>query len=314
MAVIEKDGALRGTVANYVYRRYRNLNIVQGKPRRVRQTINSKKSSLEFGLCCTTAKQLRHAFHPVVTAYDGAMVNRLNGLVRRSVQACRSKKAGERDFRDAELSMLQGFQFNETSPLSKVLKVRPEVSLTANRRVRVQVPEFEKYKDIQAPGRTSYYILRTMVVAFDIRQEFYCYVGHRDILINGYVPAQDWLIDEVVPEGRIVMVSMSLHAYVANQLTDAVSINSKDWSPAEIMGCWSVPAPEGQVEEPLEWSARARVLPEGQYEFSAYSGRELLAKIADLNKKHPQKKRAPAVVNAVNAGFKLPAGNIGFKK
>jgi len=315
MAVIEKDGALRGTVANYVYRRYRNLNIIQSKPGRVRQTLNSKKSSLEFGLCCSTAKQLRTAFQPVVMGYDGSMINRLNGLVRRSVQACRSKSAGQRDLHDAELSMLQGFQFNADSALSKVLKVRPEVSLTADRRVRVKIPALDRLTDIQAPARTSYYILRAMVVAFDFKKELYCYAGHRDLLIESCTPAQDWLMDEVVPEGRVVMVSISLHAYLTNQLTDAVSINSKNWNPAELMGCWSVPAAEGQEEAHIEWPARARVMPDGEHLFSGYVGRELLDEIRRLNEKYAKKEDRGMVYRKTEADtFRLPVGDIRFGK
>jgi len=309
MAVIEKDGALRGTVANYVYRRYRNLNIIQSKPGRVRQTYNSKESSLEFGLCSTTAKQIRYAFDPAVRAYDGGMINRFGGLVRRSLQACRSKRTGERDFHDAALSMLEGFQFNTASPLTAILKVRPQVSLMADNRIRVQLPEFREQADIKGPARVAYYILRTLVLSFDFKKEVYRYVCCKDLRIerSALIPAQDWQTDEPIPAGRVVLVSTSLHAYVSDMLSAGECINSKDWSPAELTGCWSVPAAEEQETEPEAAAAN-------EYPFSAYSGKDLLERMAQLREKYARKEKPVPISRKIKPEtFRPPSGDISFK-
>lgn len=42
MAIIDKKGVLHGAVSNIVYRSYRNLQIAQIKPEKVRQTLKSK--------------------------------------------------------------------------------------------------------------------------------------------------------------------------------------------------------------------------------------------------------------------------------
>ena len=108
MAIIDKKGALHGSVSNIVYRTWRDLNVVQTKPSRVKQTLSSKEAGLEFGLCSSTARVMREAFCWAYKGCDGGMVNRFTSAVRKSVLAS-PKKRGERDIHAADLSFLKVF-------------------------------------------------------------------------------------------------------------------------------------------------------------------------------------------------------------
>ena len=202
MAIVDRSGKVRGAISNLVYRSYRSLNIIQSKPAKVKQTIASKESGLEFGLCSNAACEIRKAFNPAYSGYDGAMINRFTGLVRKGLQACTTKERGYRDMHDADLSFLQGFQFNANSPLDKVLKVRPIASLEENS-IRVSLPAFSVRRDIKWLPNALKCTLRIVAISFDFRKKVFSYLGCKEQTLKqtDTYAAQEWLIEEPLPQG-----------------------------------------------------------------------------------------------------------------
>lgn len=84
MAKIDKKGIVRGTAGSVIYRGYRDMNIIQGKPKKFKQTAESRKASTEFGLSSTIAAVIRHAFQPAYIHRDGEAVSRCTRVVYRS--------------------------------------------------------------------------------------------------------------------------------------------------------------------------------------------------------------------------------------
>ncbi|MGV3705343.1 MAG: hypothetical protein ACO1NU_08185, partial [Arcticibacter sp.] len=81
MAKVDNKGMVHGTAGSVVYRRYRNMNIIQGKPRKFKQTTESIRAATEFGLSSTTAAVIRQAFQPAYVHRDGQAASRSTQLV-----------------------------------------------------------------------------------------------------------------------------------------------------------------------------------------------------------------------------------------
>jgi len=133
-------------------------------------------------------------------------------------------------------------------------------------------------------------------------------IGHRQAWEGG-----DILMDEGFADGRLVLLSMSLHAYDIDGYGGLDCINSKEWSPCEIIGAWHAP---GELDEPYVKPTNEGVMTlTGNYE-----GNKSLLAIAKLREKAPVKKtwltksttQVPDSPPPTN--FKLPTGDIGFKK
>lgn len=312
MAVIDKKGALHGRVSNIVYRTWRDLQVAQIKPARVKQTIKSKEAGLEFGLCSSTARVLRETFSIIFKGNDGGMGNRLTSAVRKCVSACTHKQRGERDIHDAELSFLQSFQFNKNSPLTSVLNARPKAELDDKGKLKITMPAF-KMLDIKGPRGVNRYIVRFLAVSFDFKKQVYAYHSCKEITVKSKMDFEggELMFDDAFPAGRLLLVSMSIHALHGDGFGGTDTLNSKEWSPAELIGGWQLP---GTVEEGSEI---AKALKEN-IRLSlpmAYSGNEALKKMDELWKKL-QKSKVPPKVEASESKvseFELPKGDRRFK-
>ena len=316
MAIVDKYGGIHGAFSNLVYRTYRNMRILQMKPKKVKQTNNTKQAGKELGLCATTGLMIRDVFEVIYAGYDGPMVNRLCGVLRQSITASKTKQRGERDLHDGDLSFLQGFQFNANSPLDKVMKVRPSASLNQEGKIQVNLPEIRKDQLFKGPKRDhGAYTIRLTLASFDFKKEVYSYIGHRNLNVawKSAVEAQEWIFDEVLPANRVILLSMSLHAYTNDKLDGLQSVNSKEWSPAEIIGAWHTPADQENYPDKEE------KVEEALKPMNCYLGNKILEDILALQAlipppepngpcerregRHP---REPA--------FELPQGDIKFRK
>ncbi|WP_207531602.1 hypothetical protein [Desertivirga arenae] len=243
MATIDKKGDIHGSVGPNVYRMWRDIKVIQSKPKRkAKRTLNSKEASLEFGMCSSTARVIREAFSWAYKAYDGGMINRFTKAVRSAVFAS-SKEVGERDIHDADLSFLKGFQFNNNSPLDKVLKLRPSAELNEENKIIVNLPPIAK-KDIKAPYAEEYGI-RLLVIAFDFKERVYSHIAAKEIRItyNQAFEGGAVVFDETLPKGRLVAVSMSIFGYKPGFGDVMETINTVQWSPGEILNLWQLPKP-----------------------------------------------------------------------
>jgi len=312
MAIIDRKGALHGRVSNIVYRTYRGQQIAQIKPARVRQTIDTKEAGLEFGLCSSTAKVFRHAFGYAYKAYDGGMINRLTGKVRKAVSACESKERGERDIHDADLNCLKDFQFNANSPLESALTIRPELQFTGENQIKIYLPAI-KQSDIKGI-KAGRFVLRLMAISFNFKRDVYSYNSYRDIVIDNRHSWQggEILMDEDFADGRLVLLSMSVHAYNSDGFGGLDCINSINWDPAAIIGAWHA---KGELDEPNAkvGNDNGLVTSTGSYE-----GNKSLIAIAKLREKAPVKNPReaksttpqPPANNAM--AFKPPTGDVKF--
>ncbi|PWG81427.1 hypothetical protein [Pararcticibacter amylolyticus] len=249
MAVIDRNGNWRGKVGNNVYRTVGSTQVVQIKPSNVRQTTATRESALEFGLASSAAMDIRYIISPAFHTTDRGMPNRLTNCIRRCMSLS-GKKRGERDIHDGDVSVFKGFQFNKNSPLSTVLLAKPLVNLTDDRKVQVGIPGFNTRTDLKRPSMPYSGInLQIMVTAFHFRSGYSEYLGFKEQWIGRGVvlsPSVEWKSEKEVPPGSLVLVTVSLNAESENCMRKD-SVNTKEWSPAEIVEAFQIP----QGETPL---------------------------------------------------------------
>ena len=261
MAILERNGALRGTAGTVVFRTFRGMTVVQGLPKRnKKQTLASKASAGEFGLASSAAACIRSALKPVFRhLHDGGMVNRFNSAVYRSILGSRTALRGARDLHDGDPGSLEGFEFNADSPLSQALKIKPSVTLTEGGRIRVRMEALDSVTGLKVPEKikeiTDRYRLRFLVTAFNFRQEYYEYVSVKDLTVIKWkaLESQDFEMEGVIPEGCMVMVTAALECLTLNETDKSIElVNTPSFSPAAIVAVF-----QSAENLPLEQSQEA---------------------------------------------------------
>jgi len=289
MASRDKNGKIRGKIDNIVYRGYKDKQIMQIAPKRVKQTLSSKLSALEFGLAARQAKFIRSVFHNVYEECDGNMVRRLTATVAACIRTAETE-IGERDLHDADLSQLKGFSFNEDAPFEKLVAVSPRLDVAGNGAIRFQLGPFVPGDDIVYPP--NFYrpngTFGIFVVAFNFREgnvQIVDYAGF-DVGESDHSPTEiDWQCNKLLLEGDIVLVVLCLRYFSSNWLGQRTQTTNKDFYPSIILDAFHV------SPEMAALGAADLLQPPPEVDFSSYGdtrGR-IRQKIARLTTK-PTKK------------------------
>lgn len=317
MAIIDSKGRLHGKLGNVVYRTVGKTAIVQSKAGEVKQTAATKQSAMEFGLASNCSKIIRTAFFPLTYTADGGMINRLNGAVLKCIKNSENQKRGERDLHDGDLKFLEGFQFNRYSPLNSALKIRPIAELDSSNRIRVQIPAFKDIADLLHPIHSQSCVLRLMILAINFRDDYYQYTSYIDIEIakRELFLGHEWRPEEVLPSGSIAFVSASLHYYGASGMVEeAISLNSRECSPAELLAAFKVPPAESETDNDDSAVAGDGTL--NRFPLNNYRGREILKDLQKLRQQQQKKQDNGLVITGKvkSKPLVLPKGKIQVQK
>ncbi len=290
MATIDNKGGVHGKAGSVIYRSYRGRNIMQGLPRRFKQTLASRESAGEFGMASSAAKAIRQAFQPFYHHYyDGAMINRVTPAVSRCIRSSRTKRRGERDLHDGDLSFLQGLEFNENSPLSGALQVKTEVSRHEAGQVVVTLPRITVPKDLVTPfkwNRVHQYRLSFVLVGFNFREEFFEYLWEKTVYLEteDIAEAQELVFEGEVPRGCLLLMMAKLDCMERNYYDGGYSsMNSAEFCPAGLIAAFQSAdeAEKGYGTERLETNYDAAVA-EGRVcpilPITGYQGNRFLAR------------------------------------
>jgi len=258
MAKVDNKGIVRGAVGSVIYRRYRDMNIIQGRPRKFKQTSASIRSSTEFGLSSTTAAVVRRAFQPAYIHHDGEAVSRSTQLVYRGIRASLTGSVGQRDLHDADLTSIIGMDFNVKSRLSEVLQVSQRVERDEQGRISVFMAALNAKTDLRVPSginkAVSKYKIRFSLVGFNFRQEYYEYLEVKDLEVRKYgqLEAQELRFDRKPEADQILMLSISLLAYSETRMEEGfVLLNNKEFSPCAVIAAFAAEEPGEYPSGPI---------------------------------------------------------------
>ncbi|MGV3704871.1 MAG: hypothetical protein ACO1NU_05785 [Arcticibacter sp.] len=320
MAIIDHKGAVRGTAGSVVYRTYRNKNIIQGKPRKFKQTQESVRASTEFGLSSSAAAVIRKAFEPAFFYRDGEAVSRTTAQVYRALRSSLAATAGERDLHDADLQQLAGMDFNGNSKLAEVLPVSTAATRNEQGDITVNLPAFCPRTDLRKitgfPKSAYRYRIRLMAIAFDFRKEYFEYLDMQDVDIEGgeKMPETSIMLKAQADPACMVLVSMSLLLYAeVGRTGEYVLLNSKAFSPCAIIAAY--PADEASPADVSCIILSEEAYPERCHNIQVmgYEGNRLLRKLAKQLPLKPQV-TASDVKPAPGTADRLPGGKISFKE
>lgn len=244
MASRDRNGKIRGKIDNIVYRGYGDKQIMQSVPKRVRQTLSTKLSALEFGLAARYAKSIREVFHNVYEEYDGNMVRRLTATIAACIRTA-DKEVGERDLHDADLSQLKGFTFNINAPFEKLVAVSPTLEVSPNGIIRLRIPPFIPMKDIAYPpdffrpnGSFGIYI-----TAFDFRNARVQIVDYTSFEFADHErePREiEWACEKLLPKDHIVFVVFCLRYFSLNWMNQRLQTTNTDFYPTIVLDAFHV--------------------------------------------------------------------------
>jgi len=250
MAKVDNKGMVRGTAGPVVYRGYRGMNIIQGKPRKFKQASASIRASTEFGLSSTTAAVIRQAFQPAYIHRDGEAVSRSTQLVYRGIRGSQSGSVGQRDLHDADLNSIIGMDFNIKSLMSEVLQVSQRVERDEEGRISVFMGALNARTDLRVPisisKAVSKYRIRFSLIGFNFRQEYYEYLEVRDVEVrkHGQLEAQEIRFETQPEADQLLMLSVSLLAYSETRMEEGyVLLNSKEFSPCALIAAYAAEEP-----------------------------------------------------------------------
>lgn len=237
MATIDKKGIIHGRAGSLIYRGLGDGQVVQGIPSKMRQSVATKASSLEFGLASTTARAIRHYFFGASYYGDGGMINRFTQTVLKSIRAGNEAETGLRDLHQADLSLIEGFEFNKNSTLAQSTIPLPEVVLLDDGSVQIDFPEILRH-NIEFPNDANNIVIRVMVLAIDFKKEIAKFLGTKDIKLGRTtnLKAETWEVEEKARQGNILLVSFALRYFAPDGFNlDAVCLNNKDLNPSGII-------------------------------------------------------------------------------
>lgn len=263
MATQGRNGKIKGKINNIVYRGYRDKQVLQIAPARVRQTYATKLNALEFGLASIQAKMLRRVLRNFFEEYDGKMPVRLNATVAECMRTS-TKEIGERTLHDADLSPLKGFQFNLDSPIERLVRVRPVVEIAPNGRIQFMFPKFNVMTDIIYPAEPPRFnpCFSILVTAFNFFEEYVHIIDHAsfDFVNKDQEVEINWTCTKQLPKGSFVFITLALNYVAMNWVGQRTVTKSKAFFPSIVVEAFQVTdemAAKG-VEDDLEPPKRVR--------------------------------------------------------
>lgn len=295
MARQDKNGKIKGKINNIVYRGYRNQQILQGAPGKVKQTDATKLNALEFGLASTQANTIARFFKLFSLVTDGRMQVRTNGVVRKCIRSS-ELPIGERDLHTGDISLLNGFSFNTDAAFEKVLSVFPKLQVDEGGAILLEIPAFDAVKGLIYPKgkNTPDAQINLVAVAFDFHKDYVqiCETASYDIAnLKNNVIAINWECKRELYKDSIVAVGMTLRYYTKSWVNENQYIYDKDFNPTGLLKAFHV------TQEMAENSVRQGFgKPTGERWSLASRTRDILNQIKRL-----QDKQAKEAVKTFNS-------------
>jgi hypothetical protein len=148
----QSQNSFKGAVGNVIYYEFRGIPCVRARPGSIKQTKNTKESAKRFGMASSMAASLRYGLESFTPIDKKREIQ--SRLVKVILQWLQHDPPGTKGLFNG-LSLIKGFEFNEDSPLSALLKVAIEVSWNDKERIIIKIPALVPSRDISAPAKTQ---------------------------------------------------------------------------------------------------------------------------------------------------------------
>lgn len=239
MAQLNKNKSISGTIGNIVFREVDKKQILQAKPGPIKQTQETKASGSEFRQCSRWAKWLRLGLTSFLANHtDHYMYSRLAGQLYTSLQTNTALAKGVRTPLNSNMDSLGGFEFNTHSPFSEYFIPNITAILNDQNQVIITVPSFNPKTGMRFAKDTEKAELLLYVMATNFDHTSGYKDGYTILPIEkkeGTVAETVWTTP-ILPEGHLILVCAKLLYYNTTKFTEKNYVNSKECSPAMIIG------------------------------------------------------------------------------
>lgn len=234
---IRKGNFLTGKLKGLVYRKLKNVQILQTAPGKgnVKQTADTKKLAYLFGRASMLSRYIRYmSAEQIFGFHDGPMVNRLTRTVQQILLQYYPTTNETHQFNEDSFATLKGFDFNIDSPMNKSLWTEPVISLSGHE-LKVTLPEMNIAEELKFPKGCENCVINISTKYIDLEKGFlYEVTDSWKTEVNKYqvkLAAQEKIFK--LPEGCLCITSMSIqYFHQKHRLT--MLYNHKLFNPAQI--------------------------------------------------------------------------------
>ena len=239
MARTNIKGQLSGSVGPVSYRVVNGMGVVQSKPGRgnTKMAKTTLASASEFGRASTMSKNIRRWLLPLLqNRTDVYMYSRFTAKVYQALINSSVASKEDRTLLDGDLSILNGFQFNNNVVFNHYYSLNPELSLEDTGALSITLPEFSSSDTINSIAEATSCDICYMVTALDskVNTANYTDVFKVRVPLNGStVAAQQWTTP-ALKAGQLVIVAAAVFYFRKDKFMGDVCLNSKQLHPCEL--------------------------------------------------------------------------------
>ena len=245
---------IRGAAGDLIFKKNGKKQVVQGKSKKAKidMTQATFDAAFVFGRASTLASYIRGNAEKIVRFYDGGMISRFTGECNQILQKATISKDNLHDFSQDYFSRLNGFEFNDVSPVKSYLFAQPVVSFT-EQTVSIDLPEIQIPKDIKFMPSATYCVVAFNVTLFDLKNDQYKNQEIQTFEIELKEPQFTFPAQQLNFEGApgaLCVIALGLY-YFEKTFAGKAMINNKDLSPSAILKAAFCP---GEIEISNKWS------------------------------------------------------------
>lgn len=244
---------VRGVVGPTIFRKVGNRQFVSSKSKQayIKMTEATYQASYIFGRASTIASYIRMGADQLLAFYDSRMISRLTGQCNHIIQKATIDEANTLHFDQDYFGRLNGFEFNESSPVKQCLFAQPELTLT-EQDVFIDFPEMSIHRDLVFTQTARYCTVALRVLLIDLKNYRYQKQEIQSFEVESNMesytfPAQRFHFKGA--PGTLCVAYLGLF-YAEKTFAGKAVMNHVGFSPAAILKAAFCP---GDVQENAEW-------------------------------------------------------------
>lgn len=150
---------------------------------------------------------------------DGTCTGRLNDALIKTLNECRDSSTNLYHFEQGSFSALNGLEYNQNSPVGKLMKIRPQVNISDGQ-LKVSFPDLLIPKQLKFPGDTFRCRIKVYISLFRLQDGKVSKVPvQQKIEITRekkFMPGKELLFE--VPDGCLCLVSLFMEYAVPGKI------------------------------------------------------------------------------------------------
>ncbi|MBE9602755.1 hypothetical protein [Pedobacter sp. MC2016-24] len=229
---------IRGIAGNVIFKQRGKKQVIQGKSKKklIDMTRATFDAAFIFGRASTLSSYIRSNASQIIRFNDSGMISRFTGECNQVLQKAYPNKDHILDHSQDYFSRLNGFEFNQASPLKNYFFAQPMVTLS-EQQVTIDLPELDIPRDLKPAMNANFCIMAFDVMLFDLengkykQQEIQSFeIPLKNLPLT--IPAQQ-LVFEGSP-AALCVIALGIY-YFEKTFAGTAMMNHADLSPSALL-------------------------------------------------------------------------------